>query len=553
MRRLLWILPLLLLFSCNNYRASRGPADWIYVATTGNDGTGDGSSGAPYLTIGHAVSQASAGDTVFVKAGSYTISTQVTVGTGISLYTNEAVTLTAGADLTPMFYFYSATENTNGNQNISGFTFAGDSICSIAISIHGRGNTKIHDCTFTEFLTNAIRLTGRVAAGDGAPTTYAEDNYVYDCTFTTCGGEVYSAPYYFASAAISLGGQKDARVYSNTIYNNTGNYAYGINTNRQGYNCGADIYDNTIYTSPKRMEDNQWNFAMEFWNNKGGMTVRDNYVTGGIDFGGQGSDDSEGYGFAILVTRNIIEMAALQPYLQSGILLESDMTGGVTISRNYIKNFSQAISLNILSGPTDIQNDVTIIYNLFIETIRNTGNYSGRGIHHGTAVSGAVVNRLKILNNTFYTNTYIASAGIHFSVAGVKYNDLEASNNIFYKNYNSIRFENDTVDGLDAVNNLFYLHTTTYSYVSATVTDSVTIPRTYGDPLFRSAGYFRLQSTSPAINAGINVGLSTDFAGHRVPQNDTVDIGAYEYGDYLFRTPSGNLLRNANGKLMISH
>jgi hypothetical protein len=49
MKKLLIILPLfLLLFACNsNYRASRGPADWIYVSTTGNDWHGNGTAAAP--------------------------------------------------------------------------------------------------------------------------------------------------------------------------------------------------------------------------------------------------------------------------------------------------------------------------------------------------------------------------------------------------------------------------------------------------------------------------------------------------------------------------
>ena len=38
---------------------------------------------------------------------------------------------------------------------------------------------------------------------------------------------------------------------------------------------------------------------------------------------------------------------------------------------------------------------------------------------------------------------------------------------------------------------------------------------------------FHLQSTSPCINAGINVGLTTDYAGNPVP--DVPDIGAYEF------------------------
>jgi hypothetical protein len=44
----------------------------IYVATTGNDTTGDGSVGNPYATPGKASGVASGGDTIFVKAGTYT-------------------------------------------------------------------------------------------------------------------------------------------------------------------------------------------------------------------------------------------------------------------------------------------------------------------------------------------------------------------------------------------------------------------------------------------------------------------------------------------------
>ncbi len=51
------------------------------------------------------------------------------------------------------------------------------------------------------------------------------------------------------------------------------------------------------------------------------------------------------------------------------------------------------------------------------------------------------------------------------------------------------------------------------------------------DPLLvnASGGDFHLQSASPTINAGINVGLTTDFDGTVVPQGSAPDIGAYEY------------------------
>jgi parallel beta-helix repeat protein len=47
------------------------------------------------------------------------------------------------------------------------------------------------------------------------------------------------------------------------------------------------------------------------------------------------------------------------------------------------------------------------------------------------------------------------------------------------------------------------------------------------DPLFVSTTNFHLQPTSPARRAGVNVGLTTDFAGRLV--KDPPDIGAYQY------------------------
>jgi hypothetical protein len=48
-----------------------GPGAAIYVATTGSDTSGNGSSGAPYKTIQKGISVMASGDTVIVKAGIY--------------------------------------------------------------------------------------------------------------------------------------------------------------------------------------------------------------------------------------------------------------------------------------------------------------------------------------------------------------------------------------------------------------------------------------------------------------------------------------------------
>jgi len=49
-------------------------ADWYIDLDSGNDSTGDGSSGTPYQTFNKACTEASTGDTIILKDGTYTLS-----------------------------------------------------------------------------------------------------------------------------------------------------------------------------------------------------------------------------------------------------------------------------------------------------------------------------------------------------------------------------------------------------------------------------------------------------------------------------------------------
>jgi len=53
----------------------------------------------------------------------------------------------------------------------------------------------------------------------------------------------------------------------------------------------------------------------------------------------------------------------------------------------------------------------------------------------------------------------------------------------------------------------------------------------HGDPRFvdSTAGDYRLQPHSPAIDAGLVLGYESDFAGLPRPHGATPDIGAHEY------------------------
>jgi hypothetical protein len=75
------------------------------------------------------------------------------------------------------------------------------------------------------------------------------------------------------------------------------------------------------------------------------------------------------------------------------------------------------------------------------------------------------------------------------------------------------------------------------------------------DPLLTSSTDYTLQSESPAIDAGTDVGLTRDFLGYVIDENP--DIGAYEYGalppptvSVVYKNSNGKLYKLPNGKFL---
>jgi hypothetical protein len=169
--------------------------------------------------------------------------------------------------------------------------------------------------------------------------------------------------------------------------------------------------------------------------------------------------------------------------------------------------------------------DIFIYYNQFIETTRSTADYTGRAISTGVGVS---FTNLFIYNNTHYTYSFKASAGFHFATAGAIFNNISIRNNIFNNAYNCIRFENNTINNAYFTNNLMFAYTGAITYVNVIQSGVVEANNILGsDPLFVGAADYHLQAGSPCINAGINVGLLTDY--DEVTVSDPPEIGAYEY------------------------
>ena len=196
----------------------------------------------------------------------------------------------------------------------------------------------------------------------------------------------------------------------------------------------------------------------------------------------------------------------------------------IDISTSYFHdNYRQNIAIEELTAGS-------ISCNLF-DPPESDGTY-GRSLHI-VNVEGA----LTVYNNTFYgsavsclyienfTGTVTAKNNIFDSTvsgiclvvtAGAAASDLHLDYNCYYRPTGVMITYDGTNYGLADF--------ATYQAAKSQDADSIAT-----EPLLTSATDFHLLSTSPCINAGVNVGLTTDYAGNRVPQGAGVDIGAYEY------------------------
>jgi hypothetical protein len=117
-----------------------------------------------------------------------------------------------------------------------------------------------------------------------------------------------------------------------------------------------------------------------------------------------------------------------------------------------------------------------------------------------------------VKNNIFYSTSQILSISNTATTS-----TLEFNNNCYYRAAGTMIFWKGT--------NYTLAQFTTYQSDTSQDTNSIT-----SDPLFRSATDYRLQSSSPCIDSGINLDeVTDDYEGTPRPIGGTTDIGAYEF------------------------
>ena len=508
--------------------------EWYWIATDGSDDTGDGSYTTPWATLAYACSQVTTpGEIIHVKAGTYTETVQSQLAVGVSIVgagatsiikSNYAWSTSWPSTLIATLRLRSASEGTDGNQSISYLKFDGDSLTgTAAICVSARSNVEIHHCEFVDFLTYGVSFTGTVDMSYGEATTYASGNSFHHNTMTNCA--VYNSG---GRGSLMIGSDEDMEIHNNTFTESLrggASYPYSIDKLCYGFHKGLKIHDNTMG-------------GVELWYIRGGHEFYNNVMDRAVDYGGidavwgnEDINDDGGYGYGARIYDNVIGTDTYPTAWLSGINLEQTILDGVYIYRNIIKRRPVPIMFSPSEDYCNIE-DVHIYYNLFYD-IGRSGSPLAYGVWLKSTKTGVTCSDIDIWNNVIVSEASpYQYAGVCFG--GVTGSNISIRNNIIQgaADY-CISFDTGAVlDVVSIENNLFYTNAhadVVYTDAGSTITNKTEQNNITADnPDFVTPqSDYHLQAGSPCINAGIDVGLTTDYDGQAV--DDPPEIGAYEY------------------------
>lgn len=329
------------------------------------------------------------------------------------------------------------------------------------------------------------------------------------------------------------------------------------------YNTNADsiqLFKNTataIYVYNNKLYNGGENSGLDI-KSSGNVTVYDNEIyredsftgTGGSGGGSLiGVHDPERVGIKNIIIRNNVmrpndKNAINLKAAQNVKIYENSITGnglknggGVSmsdiVSPEIYRNIFASISGAILIGGGSI--DPLIHHNVILNPLTRsaTGSYDAGGIYQNNIgiayvfnntivnLTGTAANLISIessygsliINNIAYQGLTIgAYYPLHVGPYGTP---ATVSNNIWYSAGNQGIKYNKTV----------------YTNIDSWIRSGHS-GESFSDPLFVSTGTKNsLQQNSPAIDAGINLGFTTDYIGNKIPCGSDPDIGAYEYSE----------------------
>jgi parallel beta-helix repeat protein len=285
------------------------------------------------------------------------------------------------------------------------------------------------------------------------------------------------------------------------------------------------------------------------------VTISDNVAH---DCGNAKQDDDDGHGIAVNTASNVvIENNNVYANGYGGGDDDGNMRQAVVVwaatdcvirNNNIYDNYRGGIGVQTSLGSNGSGNEVygNLVYDNGIGD-----SSSGDVVHAGISVSAnsGDLSEIEVYDNTVYGNDFSGASsdyagsiqlksGSSSQVSVVVKNNLIV-NNVGDYDLHWITWSGGSISSTLNYNNYFRSNSqdivywggikswNTYHISEGNETNSLN-----QDPLFTSsspsqASHFQLQYLSPVIDAGTDVGLTTDYAGN--PVYGTPDIGAYEY------------------------
>ena len=458
-----------------------------------------GTGASPIISGGNSMSGfTNGGSNIWDLTGVTTQPNVVIVNSGSPL-----VMSTSRAALTSpgQWYWTGSTLSVYATSNPSGHVDAGQR--ASAIDTNGMNYITITGLTLEE--ANTIYSgSGAGFYAHGAPNTIQ----VNGCTIINNAG-----------AGIIIGGTSQSITVSNsTLSYNGGEGIYGNNVN----NTNQVIDNNTITY-------NGWNAASGGGDGSG---IESHIETGQIygniiSYNGLAGPAGQQHGIYLMYQQNGAAQVYDNEFIGSTDGDGIKARGGATIYDNYISGNNDGVEVGgnapydatysiydnlILNGlNTGIYEDSMGTNNLYLSIYNNTLYYPGGSGNQAIELEDNITS-LDIRNNLISIGN---GSGHIFWIKVALTNTVKIDDNLYYdQTVDSTPFES-----VSTKMNLTSWQALGYDKHSLTT-----------NPMFVSPGTnFALTSSSPAINAGANVGLTADYAGTPIPQGSAPDIGAYEY------------------------
>ena len=516
-----------------------------YISVSGSDGNA-GTSGSPWRTLSYAAANSSSGDVIHVAPGTYVESSRVNlpagvsiIGAGTSSIIKSNYSVSSNMD-DAIIRCVSSSINSTG-QVISNLMLDGQNWNSLrGISITDRNNVEVSNCTIQNFKLAAISINAN--SGDGA---FVSGISIHDCIINDdCsimpGGSD-------GDGSIVMHGVNGLKIYNNSFTQtahspgSNGDIIRAICTPYFGVK-NLKIYNNTF--TKNSTEGSEYNFTIELW------ILSDNCEIYGNTFNGTGGVDvcgiTKGNGtYGLSIHDNIMTAPANFAQVsgapsQQGVNFEDANSGSanntgvqqyIYVYNNYFKYIPNPLRFDFTISNSDTKGlmDHIYVYNNVFDQFGYTNNV---GVSIGVYMnehsqSPITYDNIHIYNNTFVGNSY-SQQGVYWNAYGSLQTNFSIDNNIFYGlkstgiYFNSLG-NSPTVNTISVQNNDFYNNANNSPvYGSVSMNNKTEKNNTSSNPKFVSSSDYHLQAGSPAIDAGLNVGLP--FAGN------APDIGRYEYG-----------------------